>query len=155
MRVPILLFTAALTAAVTSGCTGQITAEPTYAPAPPPPPAPIGEAPAPPPPAPPRPPAPVVEDDDVVYDAPPPVANIETYPSVVYGGTTVFYVGGIWYRRAPNGWARYRTEPPGLARARAAHARDPRWAREGTPRPAPPGAAQMQRQPAPPAREVR
>jgi hypothetical protein len=150
MRSVLVSTGAALLAATVGGCT--VMAEPAAAP-PPPPPAPVyaSEAPAPPPPAAP----PVAEDDAVVYDdAPPPATDIEAYPSVVYGGATVYYVGGVWYRRGPRGWARYRAEPPDLARVRVAHARDARWARQGAPRPAPPGAAQMQRRPAPPAREV-
>jgi hypothetical protein len=137
MRIPILLSAAvALVAPMGAGCTGEVTAEPAYAPAPPPPPPPYAA-------------------DDVYYDVQPPVVDIEAYPSVVYGGATVYYVGGVWYRRGPNGWARYRVEPPGLARYRVAHAGDARWAREGAPRPAPPGAAERQRPPPPERREVR
>jgi hypothetical protein len=85
------------------------------------------------------------------------VVDIEAYPSVVYGGATVYYVGGAWYRRGPNGWGRYRVEPTGLARVRVAHGGDARWVREGQPRPAPPGAAEIQRPPPPRSerREVR
>jgi hypothetical protein len=138
MRIPILLSAAvALVAPMATGCTGEVTTEPAYAVAPPPPP-------------------PPAVADDVVYDVQPPVVDIEAYPSVVYGGATVYYVGGAWYRRGPNGWGRYRVEPAGLARARVAHARDARWVREGEPRPAPPGAAEIQRPPRPAERrEVR
>ncbi|HLK40526.1 MAG TPA: hypothetical protein VKU41_27425 [Polyangiaceae bacterium] len=143
MRIPILLSAAVACVAPTAiGCTGEVTAEPAYAPAPPPP------RPAPPPPAP-------AVQDDVIYDVQPPVADIEAYPSVVYGGATVYYVGGVWYRRGPNGWGRYRVEPRGLTRLRVAHAHDARWAREGGPRPAPPGAAEIQRPARPERREVR
>lgn len=145
---PLVRYTAiALVASMATGC--EVTAQPAYSPPPPPPPAPVvASEPAPPPPAPP-PPAVAEDEDDVIYDAPPPVANIEAYPSVVYGGATVYYVGGVWYRRDPRGWARYRVEPPNLARVRTAHAREARWARQGEPRPAPPGVAQMQRPPPP------
>lgn len=152
MRTPILLSPAvALVTALASGCYGQVTAEPAYAPAPPPPPAPVVVSEAPPPPAAPQPPA----EEEVVYEAQPPIVNIEAYPSVVYGGVTVYYVGGVWYRRGPNGWGRYRVEPPGLARERRAHAADVRWRREGEPRPAPPGAAEIQRPERPARREER
>jgi hypothetical protein len=126
MRTHILVSIAiAMVGAMGAGCTAEVAAEPVYAPAPPP-------------------PAPVAEED-VVYDVEPPVVDIEAYPSVVYGGVTVYYVGGVWYRRGPNGWGRYRVEPPGLARVRVAHARETRWAHEGPPRPAAAGAAELQR----------
>jgi hypothetical protein len=126
MRTHILVSTAiAIVGAMAAGCTAQVTEDPAYAPAPPP-------------------PAPAAEED-VIYDVEPPVADIELYPSVVYGGVSVYYVGGVWYRRGPNGWGRYSVEPPGLARVRVAHAREARWAHEGPPRPAPRGAAELQR----------
>ncbi len=109
--------------AMVAGCTGQVTAEPVYAPAPPPP----------------------AAEEDVVYDAEPPVVDIEAYPSTVYGGVSVYYVNGFWYRRGPHGWGRFRVEPPGLARVSIAHAHETRWARQGQPRPARPGAAELQR----------
>ncbi len=121
---------------MSAGCTARVTTDPVYAPAPPPPAAPVAE-------------------DDVIYDVEPPVADIEAYPSAVYGGVTVYYVGGVWYRRGPNGWGRYRVEPSGLARARVAHAREARWAREGQPRPAPPGRAEIQRPARPEHRQER
>lgn len=116
--------------------------------APPPPPAYYAEAPPPPPPAPgyaeaprPPPPAPPVDDTsaDVVYETEPPVVDIETYPSVVYGGAPVYFVGGRWYRRDARGWGYFRSEPPELAHNRALHERDPRWerARQARPRPVP------------------
>ncbi len=134
----------------TAGCTGTLTTEP-VAPGPPPPPPPPAVAYAPPPPPPPQaqlappppPPAPpAVEDVDYVPD--PPAVDIDTYPTAVYGGTTVYFVGGAWYRRGPQGWGRYRVEPPELARERASHNRDPRWvrARQAPPRP---GVAERQR----------
>jgi hypothetical protein len=125
-----------------TGCTAQVTSEPAYAPGPPPPPVFVSEAPPP-------------DSEEVVVDVEPPVVNIEAYPSAVYGGVTVYYVGGVWYRRAPHGWARYRDEPPGLARVRVAHTREARWAREGAPRPAPRSATEMQRPSRPAHREVR
>jgi hypothetical protein len=66
---------------------------------------------------------------EVVYVDDPPVVDIETYPSVVYEGTTVYFVGGYWYQRGPRGWGYFRNEPPTLARARVAHQSDARWAR--------------------------
>jgi len=126
----------AIVGAMGAGCTAEVTSEPAYAPAPPP-------------------PAPVAEEE-IVYDVEPPVVDIEAYPSAVYGGVTVYYVGGVWYRRGPSGWGRYRVEPPGLARVRVAHAHETHWARQGQPRPAP-GAAELQRRgrPAPAHREER
>ncbi len=86
---------------------------------------------------------PTEADADSVYDPEPPVADIETYPSAVYDGVTVYYVGDRWYRRGPRGWAYFREEPPELGRQRAMHERDPRWvqARE---RPMRPGVAEPQ-----------
>jgi len=66
-------------------------------------------------------------DVEVIYDPQPPVVDIETYPSVVYEGAPVYYVGGRWYRHGPRGWAYYRQEPPELGRQRVAHEREPRW----------------------------
>ncbi len=75
-------------------------------------------------------------DADVVYVQDPPVVEIETYPSVVYEGVPVYYVGGEWYRRDARGWGHYRQEPQELGRQRESHDRDPRWvqAREVQPR---------------------
>jgi hypothetical protein len=84
-------------------------------------------------------------DADVVYVEEPPVVDIETYPGVEYQGTTVYYVGGQWYRRGPRGWAYYRREPAELGRQRESHAHDERWERARAPRPGP-------QQAAPPAR---
>ncbi len=81
------------------------------------------------------------DDGDVVYVPAPPVAEIETYPAVPYGGVSAYYVDGRWYRQGPRGWAYYRQEPSALARHREEHwARDhdARWAA----RPLPPGRAQ-------------
>jgi hypothetical protein len=80
----------------------------------------------------------------VDYLPEPPVADVDTYPTAIYGGVTVYYVGGLWYRRGPRGWARYRVEPPELARERAAHERDPRWVRARQ-APSRPGVAERQR----------
>jgi len=88
-------------------------------------------------------PAPVEVDADLVYDAEPPVDDIEEYPSVVYGGVTVYFVGGRWYRRGPRGWAYFRNEPPELGRQREMHDRDPRWA-QARERPTRPGVAEPQ-----------
>jgi hypothetical protein len=106
------------------GCTGTLTTEPV---GPPPPPPAVAYAPPPPPPE--AQPAPPPPNEDVEYVPEAPAVDIETYPTAVYGGTTVYFVGGLWYRRGPRGWARYRVEPPDLARDRAAHDRDPRWVR--------------------------
>jgi len=73
---------------------------------------------------------PVADDGDVVYVQDAPVVDIETYPSVLYGGVTVYYVGGRWYHRDPRGWAYYRREPTELGRQREEHFgrdHDPRW----------------------------
>jgi hypothetical protein len=86
--------------------------------------------------------------DGVVYVQAPPAEDMGSYPSVVYGGVNVYYVGGRWYERGPRGWAYYRQEPPALGRQREEHFgrdHDPRWSNQ-------PGAAnrgQAQRGPAP------
>jgi hypothetical protein len=89
-------------------------------------------------------------DADVVYDPQPPVDDIEDYPSVVYGGITVYYLGGRWYRHGERGWGYYRNEPPELGRQREMHDRDPRWAQareaQGRPEPARPGPGVAERQ---------
>jgi hypothetical protein len=82
-------------------------------------------------------------DGDLVYDPQPPVADIETYPSVMYGGVAVYFVGDRWYRRGPNGWGYFRSEPPELARQREMHDRDPRWA-QARQAPMRPGVAEPQ-----------
>lgn len=53
---------------------------------------------------------PVAYEEPVVYVDEVPV-NVESYPSVYYGGTYVYYVGDRWYYRSPRGWAYYRHEP--------------------------------------------
>lgn len=147
MRTRILLSSAIALGVAVTGCAARLESEPVVASAGPPPPAPVVVSEAPPPP-------PAV-DDDLVYDVEPPAVNVELYPSVVYEGTTVYYVGGVWYRRGLRGWARYRAEPEGLTRVRVAHGGDARWAHEGAPRPPAPGAAEMQRRSRPaPRREV-
>ena len=106
------------------GCTAEVTPEP----APPPPYVAVRPAPPPPPPAAPFQP-------EVVYEQPP-VVDIETYPNVYYAGAPAYYVGGVWYRRDARGWARYRVEPPQLAREREIHGREARWTRaQRAPRP--------------------
>ena len=64
---------------------------------------------------------PVEEDSDVAYVQDPPVNDIESYPTVFYGGVQVYYVGGYWYHRGPRGWAYYRQEPAELGRQRQEH----------------------------------
>lgn len=66
-------------------------------------------------------------DAEVIYEPQPPVVDIESYPSVMYEGAPVYYVGGRWYRHGPRGWAYYRQEPVDLGRQRVAHEREPRW----------------------------
>lgn len=66
----------------------------------------------------------------MVYVQAPPAEDMGTYPTVVYGGVNVYYVGGLWYERGPRGWAYYRQEPPALGRQREEHFgrdHDPRW----------------------------
>jgi hypothetical protein len=77
----------------------------------------------------------VIVDSDVVYEQDAPVVDIDTYPTTVYGGVSVYYVGGMWYRHDDHGWGYYRQEPRELAQQREAHASDPRWvaARERQP----------------------
>jgi hypothetical protein len=73
---------------------------------------------------------PVANEGDVVHAEEPPVVDIESYPSVLYGGVTVYYVGGRWYQRGPRGWAYYRQEPSELGRRREeqwTRYHDPRW----------------------------
>ena len=79
---------------------------------------------------------------DVVYEQDAPVVDIDTYPTTVYGGVTVYYVGGMWYRHDDHGWGYYRQEPPDLARQREAHASDPRWVAARERQPSPQGAAE-------------
>jgi hypothetical protein len=74
---------------------------------------------------------PAENDGDVVYVDAPPVVDIQAYPTVSYGGADVYFVGGLWYRRGPRGWAYYRREPPDLGRQRQEHLQrdhDQRWA---------------------------
>jgi hypothetical protein len=95
------------------------------------------------PPGPPDPPGPEIVGggggDIVLYEQDAPVIDIDTYPTAVYGGVTVYYVGGMWYRHDDRGWGYYRQEPPDLARQRESHASDPRWvaARERPRQPSP------------------
>lgn len=58
----------------------------------------------------------VVADDEVYVDAAP--VNVYTYPHTEYGGTTVYYVNGHWYRPRGNRWSYYRAEPAALTRHR-------------------------------------
>ena len=52
-------------------------------------------------------------------DAPmPPVPNIETYPSAIYGGRPTYYYGNRWYFRDGSRWRYYRYEPPALTQHR-------------------------------------
>ncbi len=98
--------------ALGEGCAGQVYAGPANVEGPPP----VA--------------GPVEDDGDVVYVQGPPVVEIETYPSVVYGGLSVYYVDGLWYQRGPRGWAYFRREPAELDRQRQEHwgrDHDPRW----------------------------
>jgi hypothetical protein len=72
-------------------------------------------------------------DAELVYEPEPPVYDFAAYPAVVYDGATVYYIGGLWYRETPHGWAHYRGEPSQLGRERRIHERDPRWARARVP----------------------
>lgn len=77
--------------------------------------------------------APVEDDSEVVYVQDPPVVDMETYPTMFYGGVQVYYVDGYWYHRGPRGWAYYRQEPADLGRQRQEHWQrdhDPRWAEQ-------------------------
>jgi len=66
----------------------------------------------------------VVEDDDTVaYIEEAPVVNIETYPSVYYGGRYVYWVDNQWYYRGPRGWCYYRSEPRALVSYRVDYER--------------------------------
>ena len=64
-------------------------------------------------------------DGDVVYVDGPPVVDFETYPTLFFGGDSVYYVGGLWYQHGPRGWAYYRQEPVELGRQR-----EERWGRD-------------------------
>jgi hypothetical protein len=68
-------------------------------------------------------------DGDVVDVGEPPVADVESYPSVEYEGFPVYYVGGSWYQRGPHGWRYYRHEPRELGRVRAEHGHEAQWVR--------------------------
>ncbi len=84
------------------------------------------------------------DDGDVVYVQGPPVVEVDTYPSVFYGGVNVYYVDGLWYHQGPRGWSYYRQEPPELGRQREDHYgrdHDARWADpRGAPQRVPPAA---------------
>jgi hypothetical protein len=69
-------------------------------------------------------------DGDLQYVQAAPAEDMGVYPSVMYGGVDVYYVGGLWYERGPRGWGYYRQEPRELGRQREEHFRrdhDPRW----------------------------
>ncbi len=93
------------------------------------------------------------DDGEVIYVQGPPVVEIDTYPSVFYGGVNVYYVDGLWYHQGPRGWSYYRQEPPELGRQREDHYgrdhdgrwADPRAAPQRVPPPAQrPGVAEVQ-----------
>src|SRR5579872_2057954 len=105
MRIHHVLSASALSFGV--ACTGEAYVEP----AAPPPPPPVAYVSPPPTPA-----EPTAAEVDYYDDEP--VADIDAYPSVVYGGATFYFVGGYWYRHDPRGWGRLRVEPPELARER-------------------------------------
>jgi hypothetical protein len=58
----------------------------------------------------------VVTEEELVVDAAP--VNVYTYPHAEYGGATVYYVEGRWYRPRGNRWSYYRSEPAALVRHR-------------------------------------
>ncbi len=68
-------------------------------------------------------------DADLIYDPDGPADDIVGYPSVVYGGVTIYFVEGRWYRYGREGWGYLRREPAELARLRELHQREPRGAR--------------------------
>lgn len=67
-------------------------------------------------------------DANLVYDPDGPADDIVGYPSVVYGGVTIYFVQGRWYRYGRDGWGYLRSEPAELARVREMHEREPRGA---------------------------
>lgn len=76
------------------------------------------------------------DEGSVVYVEEAPVVDIETYPTVVYGGVNVYYVEGRWYQRGPRGWGYYREEPRELGRQREERSgrdHDPRWGNQRGP----------------------
>ena len=74
-------------------------------------------------------------DADLVYDPDGPADDIVGYPSVVYGGVTIYFVEGRWYRYGSDGWGYLRNEPAELARLREMHQREPPSARHAEPEP--------------------
>ena len=87
-------------------------------------------------------------DADLVYDPDGPADDIVGYPSVVYGGVTIYFVEGRWYRYGRDGWGYLRSEPAELARVREMHEREPRGATpprtSGPGEPESPGVAEHQ-----------
>ncbi len=87
-------------------------------------------------------------DADLVYDPDGPADDIVGYPSVVYGGVTIYFVEGRWYRYGRDGWGYLRKEPAELARVREMHEREPRGATplriSGPSEPESPGVAEHQ-----------
>lgn len=81
-------------------------------------------------------------DADLVYDPDGPADDIVGYPSVVYGGVTVYFVEGRWYRYGREGWGYLRSEPAELARLREMHQRESSAARRAEPEA--PGVAERQ-----------
>jgi hypothetical protein len=69
----------------------------------------------------------VVEEPAVEVETAPvavetvPVAEIDYYPSYVYGGTNVYLVDGSWYYRSGGRWVVYRREPRALASVRVSY----------------------------------
>jgi hypothetical protein len=72
-----------------------------------------------------------VDDEPVGYatvtgtpvDAP---VDIETYPTVMYGGEPVYFYGNRWWHRDGGRWSYYRDEPAELRSQRAAVRNRPR-----------------------------
>lgn len=78
--------------------------------------------------------------------------NVDTYPTTVYAGHTVYWVNDRWMYRDRGRWAYYRSEPPELYRQRRyvqaappapAHRAQPRRAAPHPPRTSAPPATRV------------
>jgi hypothetical protein len=61
--------------------------------------------------------------------------DIETYPSVMYGGQPAYFYGDHWWHRDGGRWSYYRSEPAELHQQRAVVMRSPRARVHVAPRP--------------------
>jgi len=60
-------------------------------------------------------------------------ANVQSYPSTVYDGRTVYLVEDRWVYRDGSRWVRYQNEPPELHRRRATVQRERPYVQQAPP----------------------